>query len=57
MFVMMVGAFGFGALMLVGSAAAALPSGCSEAASTVTCAYTGAGTYTFTVPALLARWT
>jgi hypothetical protein len=50
MFVMTVGAFGFGALTLVGSAAAALPAGCSEAASTVTCMYTGAGTYTFTVP-------
>jgi hypothetical protein len=38
------------ALALAGSAAAALPSNCSESGTAVTCTYTGAGTYTFTVP-------
>ena len=30
--------------------AVALPSGCTSSASMVTCTYTGAGTYSFTVP-------
>src|SRR5437660_999235 len=34
---------------LAGSASA-LPSNCSQSGNTVTCTYTGAGTYTFTVP-------
>jgi hypothetical protein len=37
-------------LALAGSAAS-LPSNCSQSGSTVTCTYTGAGNYTFTVPA------
>ena len=37
-------------VVLVGSARATLPSNCSQSGSTVTCTYTGAGNYTFTVP-------
>src|SRR5262249_61988165 len=46
------GAFSFGALTLAGSAAAALPSGCSEASSTVTCTFSFTGSaQRFVVPA------
>ena len=49
--VAMVGVISFGWLTLVGSAAAALPSGCSEAASTVTCSFSFTGAaQSFTVP-------
>ena len=49
--VAMVGLFSFGSLTLAGSAAAALPSGCSEAASTVTCSFSFTGAaQSFTVP-------
>lgn len=38
------------AAALAGPAMASLPSNCSQSGSTVTCTYTGAGTYSFTVP-------
>jgi hypothetical protein len=44
------GLLGLWAVALVGSAAA-LPSNCTQSGSTVTCTFTGAGTYTFTPPA------
>jgi hypothetical protein len=44
------GLLGLWAVALVGSAAA-LPSNCTQSGATVTCTYTGAGTYTFTPPA------
>jgi hypothetical protein len=43
------GAFNVWAFALAGSAHA-LPSGCSQSGDTVSCTYTGAGTYAFTVP-------
>ena len=47
-----VGFVSFGSLTLAGSAAAALPAGCSEVASTLTCSFSFTGAaQSFTVPA------
>ena len=46
-----VGAAGLAVTGLAGPAAAQAPPACTTTAGTVTCSYTGAGTYSFTVPA------